>query len=217
MRAAARRTTARGIGGIYEFRRQEDGEVLVSRFLLCDKNFVGAYVISASQEATRRYQFITLGIWIAMSVASNRNNPYISLMHYTSWDKLRWASEVVSSQRAILARGRASWVLYANRFSHALRNRCYALLSDAQVYVHSEEAPTWIKNATDRYWALVRYVHSESAPRWVKSATKRYYAFRGKYGYYVLRNALRYKYELAQARREIRRSGRLKPTLSKRR
>jgi hypothetical protein len=152
-----------------------------------------------------------------MSVASGRNSAYISLMHYTSWDKLRWASEMVSSQRAVLARGRASWVPYAHHYSHTLRERYYTLLSNAQVYVHSEDAPHWIKNATDRYWALVGYVHSESAPRWVKSATERYYALRGKYGYYALRNALRYKYELAQARREIRRSSHLKPGLSKRR
>jgi hypothetical protein len=216
MQTASKRMSARGIGRIYEFRR-DDGEVLISRFLLYDKDFVGAYVISANQEASRRYQFITLGIWTAMSVASDRNSAYISLMHYTSWDKLRWASEMVSSQRMILARGRSSWVPYANHLPHTLRNRFYSLLSDAQVYVHSEDAPRWIKNATNRYWDLVRYVYSESAPPWLKNAPKGYYAIRGKYGYYALRNALRYKYELAQARREMRRSSHLKPGLSQRR
>ena len=91
---------------------------------------------------------------------------------------------------------------YANRFSRTLRNRYYTLLSDAQVYVHSEDAPTWIKKATKAYYALVIYPYSEGAPKWVKKATKGYYALRGEYGYY----ALRYRYELAQARREMRRS-----------
>jgi hypothetical protein len=145
-------------------------------------------------------------------------------MQYVSPEKLWWASEVVSSQRAILARGRSSWVPYAYYYphilrerSHILRERYYALRSNAQLYVHSEDAPRWIKNTTDRYWALVRYVHSESAPGWVRNATERYYALRGKYGYYALRNALRYKYELTQVRREMRRSSHLKPGLSKRR
>src|SRR5918998_682407 len=51
VRAAARRTTARGIGRISEFRRQADGKVLVSQFLLSDKGFVGIQLIGASEEA----------------------------------------------------------------------------------------------------------------------------------------------------------------------
>ncbi len=139
----------------------------------------------------------------------------MSWMEYASPDKLRWADEVVGSRRAILGRGKAFWLPYAGY--HVLRERYYSLRSDAHAYVHSEDAPPWIKNATDRYWALVRYVYSESAPRWVRNATEKYYVLRGKYGYYALRNALRYEYELAQARREIRRSSHLKPGLSKRR
>jgi hypothetical protein len=197
MQAAARRMTARGIGRISEFRRQDDREVLVSQFLLFDKDFVGAYVIGASEEGSRRYQFMTLCNWDAMNVARGRSTSYVSWMEYASQDKLRWASEVVRSHRAILGRTKAFWIPYAG--CHIVRHRYYTLLSNAQVYVHSEDAPHWIKNATDRYWALVGYVHSESAPRWVKSATERYYALRHEYGYY----ALRYKYELAQARRQV--------------
>ncbi len=189
--------SARGIGRISEFRRQDDGEVLVSQFLLFDKDFVGAYVIGASEEASRRYQLETLTNWDAMNVARSRGSAYVSSMFYVSWDKLRWASEVVRSHRAILGRTKAFWIPYAGYY--VARDRYYTLLSNAQVYVHSEGAPSWIKNATDRYWALIRYVHSESAPRWVKSATERYYALRHEYGYY----ALRYKYELAQARRQV--------------
>src|SRR5918998_1486351 len=117
MRAAAKRMTERGIGGISEFRRKDDGEVLVSQFLLFDKGFVGVLRVGASEEATRRYQFMTLCNWDAMNAASARSNAYISWMHYVSPEKRRWASEVVTSRRAILARGRASWGAYAKRFS----------------------------------------------------------------------------------------------------
>jgi Acetyltransferase (GNAT) domain len=198
LQAAARRMSARGIGRISEFWR--DGQVLVSQFLLFDKDFVGAYVIGASEEASRRYQLETLTNWDAIEVARSRGSACVSSMFYASWDKLRWADEVVSSHRAILGRTRAFWVPYAG--CHVLRQRYYTLLSEAQVYVHSEGAPRWIKKATEGYYALLSYPYSESAPRWVKSATERYYALRHEYGYY----ALRYKYELAQARRQIRRS-----------
>ena len=137
-----------------------------------------------------------------MNIARRRSNAHVSWMEYASPDKLRWAAEVVSSHRAILGRSKAFWVPYAGFY--VLRERYYTLRSNAQVYVHSQDAPRWLKNATDRYWALVGYIHSESAPRWVKSATERYYELRQEYGYY----ALRYKYELAQARREIRTSKR---------
>jgi CelD/BcsL family acetyltransferase involved in cellulose biosynthesis len=199
MQAAARRMTARGIGRISEFRRG-DGEVLVSQFLLFDRDFVGAYVIGASEEASGRYQLETLTNWDAIEVAHSKGSAYVSSMFHASWDKLRWADEVVSSHRAILGRTKAFWVPYAG--CHVLRARYYALLSNAQVYMHSEDAPSWIKKAIESYYALLSYPYSQSAPRWVKSATERYYELRHEYGYY----ALRYKYELAQARRQIRRS-----------
>jgi CelD/BcsL family acetyltransferase involved in cellulose biosynthesis len=194
MEAAARRTTARGIGRISEFRR--DNAVLVSQFLLFDKDFVGAYRIGASREASWRYQFDTLCNWDAINVARGRGSAYVSFMDGPSQHKLRWADEVVASHRVILGRTLVFWIPYAGY--HALRDGYYAL----QSYVHSEGAPRWVKKATDCYWALVRYVHSESAPRWVSNATQRYYALRSKYGY----GWLRYKYELARARRGMQRS-----------
>jgi hypothetical protein len=121
-------------------------------------------------------------------------------MNGASREKLRWASEVVRSQRAILSRSRAFWVPYAGYY--LARERYYALLSQAQVYLHSEQAPRWLENAIKRYYALVLYPYSEEAPRWVRNATEKYYALRHDYGYY----ALRYKYELAQTQRRIRRS-----------
>jgi len=195
---AARRMTERGVGRISEF--WGDDAVLISQFLVFDKDFVGAYVIGASQEASRRYQLETLTNWDAINVAHGRGSAYVSLMFYASWDKLRWADELITSRRAILGRGRAFWIPYAGYY--LLRNRYYSLLSEAQSYVHSEDAPRWIKSVTERYYALQSYVHSEGAPQWVKKATDRYWALRREYGY----GWLRYKYELARARREIRSS-----------
>jgi hypothetical protein len=215
MRAAARRMTARGIGRISEFRRHDDDgeeQVLVSQFLLFDKDFVGVKIIGASEEASERYQFMTLCNWDAMNVARAATDAYVSWMHYTSPEKLRWASEVVSSHRALMSRRRAFWVPYASYCYRILRDRYYTLRSDAHSYLYSEGAPQWVKNAIERYHALVLYPYSDSAPAWLKTATESYYALRREYGYY----ALRYKYELAQARRQMRRSSHLTSSLSKR-
>jgi len=195
----ARRMTAREIGRISEFRRA-DGELLVSQFLVFDKDFVGVYMVGASKEASRRYQFMTLCNWDAVDVACSRDNAYVSWMMGNEGDKLRWATEVVSSQRMILGRTLALWVPYAGYY--ILYDRYYALRAEVQVYVHSEDAPHWIRNATRRYYALVEYVHSDDAPRWIQRATEGYYELRSKYGY----GWLGYQYELARARREIRRS-----------
>jgi hypothetical protein len=198
MEAAARRMTARGIGRISEFRC--GATVLVSQFLLFDKDFVGVYLLGASQEASRRYQFETLSNWDAIDVALGRSNAYVSFMDGDTREKLRWASEVVRSQRAILSRSRAFWVPYAGYY--LARERYYALLSQAQIYLHSEQAPRWLENAIKRYYALVLYPYSEEAPRWVRKATERYWELRSKHGSGVLR----YKYESARVRREISRS-----------
>jgi hypothetical protein len=198
MEAAAQRMTAHGIGRISEFWR--DDAVLISHFLLFDKDFVDIHAIGASQEASRRYQFETLSNWDAINLASGRGAAYVNLMDAASGDKLRWADEVVSSHRVILGRTLASWIPYAGY--HTLRDGYYGLSSKSQLYVHSEDAPRWVKKATHGYYALQSYVYSESAPRWVKKATEGYWALRREYGYH----ALLYKYELVLARRERLRS-----------
>ena len=195
--AAARRTTARGIGRISEFRR--DDTVIVSQFLLFDKDFVDTYAIGASQEARRRYQFNTLGNWDAMNVARERDVAHVSFGD-PAGDKVRWGDEVIPSHRAILGRNSAFWITYAAY--HALCDGYYSLRSEASLYAHSEHAPWWLKRATSTYYALQSYAYSEDAPRWLKRATDRYWALRHEYGYW----ALRYKYELSRARRETRRS-----------
>jgi hypothetical protein len=78
--------------------------------------------------------------------------------------------------------------------------------------VHSEDAPRWVKKATASYYALVLYPYSEGAPSWVKNLTERYYALRGKYGY----GWLRYRFELARARRQMHRDNHLTQTPSNR-
>jgi CelD/BcsL family acetyltransferase involved in cellulose biosynthesis len=198
MEAAARRMTARGIGRISEFRRGPT--VLVSQLFVFDKDFVGVYLLGASEEASRRYQFETLSNRDAIDVARSTGSEYVSFMDGATQEKLRWASEVVRSQRAILGRTNAFWVPYAGYY--LARERYYALLSEAQLYLHSEQAPRWIKNAMERYYELVLYPYSEGAPRWVKNATQMYWELRSKHGSGVLR----YKYESARVRREIRRS-----------
>jgi hypothetical protein len=191
--------TERGIGRVSEFRRQDDGKVLVSQFLLFDKGFVGVYVTGASEEASGRYQLETLSNWDAIETARIGSGKYVSFMDGVTRDKLRWASEVVTSQRAILGRSKAAWVPYAG--CHLLRDRYYALRSVAQVYVHSEYAPRWVKKAIEGYHALVLYPYSEGTPRWVWCVTERYYALRARYGY----GRLRYQYESVRARRTMQR------------
>jgi hypothetical protein len=205
---AARRMIARGNGRISEFWR--DGVVHFSQFVLFDKDFAGVYLIGASEDASRRYQYETLMYWDAMNVARGTGSAYVSFMDGTSRDKLRWASEVVSSHRAILGRRRTFWVPYAGY--HVLRARYYSLRSAAQSYIYSENAPRWVKDATQRYYALLSYIYSESAPKWVKNATQIYWDLRQDYG----SGMLRYKYESARARRGMERGNHLTQTLSKR-
>jgi CelD/BcsL family acetyltransferase involved in cellulose biosynthesis len=196
--AASKRMTARGVGRISELRR--DGTVVVSQFVVFDKEFVGVHLIGASQEASRRYQFDTLSNWDATSIAYSRGSPNVSFMDGTSTHKLRWASEVVTSQRVLLGRRRVFWIPYFSY--HGLRTRYYALRSEAESYVHSESAPRWIKNTTEQYYALQRHIQSEGSPQWIKNATARYDALRRKYGY----GWLRYQYELAWIRWEMRKT-----------
>jgi hypothetical protein len=151
METAAWRMTARGIGNISEFWR--DDAIVVSLFWVFDKDFVGWYMIGASQGASRRYRFDTLAVWDGMNIARSNGAAYVSLMNYAIREKLRWADEVVPSYRMILGRGLASWIPYTGY--HTLR-------SEASQYVLSEGAPRWIKTAAEGYDTL-RYKGSSIA------------------------------------------------------
>jgi CelD/BcsL family acetyltransferase involved in cellulose biosynthesis len=149
LEVAGRRVTARGLGAISEFWR--DGEVVVSHFLVFGRDFVGAYLQGASQEALQRYQSSSLYIWDAMDVALSRNSKRLDLLRGEEPYKLRWSSGVVPNHRIILGRDPLSWAPYAGY---------YALRSKARRYVSSEDAPGWAKDATSRYKAL-RYAAAQ--------------------------------------------------------
>ena len=164
LEVASRRMTARGLGAISEFRR--DGEVVISHFLVFGRDFVGQYMIGASQEALRRYQFSSLGMWDGINVSLDRKGSYFDLLRGEEPYKLRWSSRVVSNHRMVLGRNLLVWSPYAAY--HALRSR-------AKRYAYSENAPAWVKDTKDRYrtlrYAAARYANAESATRWIKRIT----------------------------------------------
>ncbi len=168
LEGAARRMTARGLGAISEFWR--DGEVVISHFLVFGRDFVGQYMIGASQEALRRYQFSSLGMWDGINVSLDRKGSYFDLLRGEEPYKLRWSSRVVSNRRMVLGRNLLVWSPYGAY--HALRSR-------AKRYAYSENAPAWVKDTKDRYqtfrYAAARYVNAESATRWIKRITTRWF------------------------------------------
>ena len=166
LEVAGRRMTARGLGAISEFWR--DGEVVISHFLVFGRDFVGQYMIGASQEALRRYQFSSLGMWDGINVSLDRKGSYFDLLRGEEPYKLRWRSRVVPNRRMVLGRNLLVWSPYAAY--HALRSR-------AKRYAYSENAPAWVKDTKDRYqtfrYAAARHANSESANRWTKRITAR--------------------------------------------
>jgi CelD/BcsL family acetyltransferase involved in cellulose biosynthesis len=164
LEVASRRMTARGLGAISEFWR--DGEVVISHFLVFGRDFVGQYMIGASQEALRRYQFSSLGMWDGINVSLDRKGSYFDLLRGEEPYKLRWNSRVVPNHRMVLGRSLLVWSPYAAY--HALR-------STAKRYAYSENAPAWVKDTKDRYqtlrYAAARYANAESATRWIKRIT----------------------------------------------
>src|SRR5215203_4699311 len=144
--AAARRMTARELGGISEF--WQDGEVIISDFWVSGQDFIGTYMLGASREALQRYQWSSLYIWDALNIARTKNCGYLDLLRGEEPYKLRWSSRISPSHRLILGRNLASWATYAGY--HALRSK-------ARRYVQSESAPRWIGGAITEFRALRRY------------------------------------------------------------
>ena len=144
--AAVRRMTARGLGGISEFWR--DGEVIISDFWVSGRDFIGTYLLGASREALRHYQWSSLYIYDALNIARSKNCGYLDLLRGEELYKLRWSSRILSSHRLILGRNLAFWAPYA--WYHALRLK-------AKRYVQSESAPRWIGGAITEARALRRY------------------------------------------------------------
>jgi CelD/BcsL family acetyltransferase involved in cellulose biosynthesis len=144
--SAARRMTARELGGISQFWR--DGEVIVSNFWVSGGDFIGTYMLGASREALRRYQWSSLYIWDTLNIARSKNRGYLDLLRGEEQYKLRWSSRILSSHRLILGRNLAFWAAYAGY--HALRLK-------SKRYVQSESAPRWIGGAITEVRALRRY------------------------------------------------------------
>ncbi len=144
--AAARRMTARELGGISEFWR--DGEVIISDFWVSGRDFIGTYMLGASREALQRYQWSSLYIWDALNIARSKNCGYLILLRGEEPYKLRWSSRISSSHRLILGRNLAFWAPYVG--NHALRLK-------AKRYVQSESAPRWMGGALTEFRALRRY------------------------------------------------------------
>ena len=146
--AAAERLAQRGLVGISEF--WQDGEVVISSFLVFGRDFCGTYILGASQKALQRYQWSSLYIWDAVEIAHGRDSSYLDLLRGEEPYKLRWSSGIGCTHRLILGQHRAAWMPYAGY--HALRSR-------AKLYARSESAPPWIKSARDRYRALRQRVN----------------------------------------------------------
>ncbi len=144
--AAARRMTARELGGISEFWR--NGEVIISDFWVSGRDFIGTYMLGASREALQHYQWSSLYIWDALNIARRKNCGYLDLLRGEELYKLRWSSKISPSHRLILGRNLAFWAPYAGY--HALRLK-------AKRYVQSESAPRWIGGAITEFRALRRY------------------------------------------------------------
>jgi hypothetical protein len=110
MVAAMRRMIARRLGEIGEYRR--DGEVIISHFLVFGRNFIGAYILGATQEAMKRYQVSTLEIWSLLSKALGRNYDYIDMLRGEELYKMRWNDRLIHNHRMILSRRLLPWSLY---------------------------------------------------------------------------------------------------------
>jgi CelD/BcsL family acetyltransferase involved in cellulose biosynthesis len=144
--AAARRMTARELGGISEF--WQDGKVIISDFWISGRDFLGTFMLGASRGALQRYQWSSLYIWDALNIARTKNCGYVDLLRGEEPYKLRWSSRISPSHRLILGRNLAFWAPFAGY--HALRSK-------ARSYVQSESAPRWIGGAVTEARVLRRY------------------------------------------------------------
>jgi CelD/BcsL family acetyltransferase involved in cellulose biosynthesis len=136
LEAAGRRMTARDLGGISEYWRDE--KVTVSVFWVFGRDFIGFYMLGASHEALRRYQVSSLFIRDGINVALERNVASLDLLRGEEPYKLRWTSKVVRNYRLILGRSLAFWAPYVG----------YRLArSRVRRYLEEESTPRWIKSA----------------------------------------------------------------------
>src|SRR5918998_6254649 len=141
--AATQRLAYRGLGTISEF--WQDGEVLISDFLMFGRAYCGSPILGASQKAPQRYQWSSLYIWDAVEIAHIGDSSYLDLLRGEEPYKLRWSSRIIPTHRLILGQHRTARIPYAGY--HALRSR-------AKLYASSGSAPLWIKRAVGKYRTL---------------------------------------------------------------
>jgi CelD/BcsL family acetyltransferase involved in cellulose biosynthesis len=136
LEAAAHRMTARDSGGVSELWRV--GEVVLSVFWVFGRDFVGFYMLGASQEMLKRYQVSSLFIRDGLEIARRRNVACLDLLRGEEPYKLRWTSEVVSNHRVIVGKTPIFWGPYvAYRLARLKASR----------YLEEETTPQWIKSA----------------------------------------------------------------------
>jgi CelD/BcsL family acetyltransferase involved in cellulose biosynthesis len=141
--AATQRLAYRGLGTISEF--WQDGEVLISDFLMFGRAYCGSPILGASQKAPQRYQWSSLYIWDAVEIAHIGDSSYLDLLRGEEPYKLRWSSRIIPTHRLILGQHRTARIPYAGY--HALRSR-------AKLYAGSGSAPLWNKSAVGKYRTL---------------------------------------------------------------
>jgi hypothetical protein len=136
--AATRRMADCGLGRIVEFLR--DGEVIISSFTLFGEEITYAYLVGVNQEAMRRYQWSSLGIYGTLTLARGRNSAYVCLAQAADPYKQRWPHEKVPYYQIVLGRGSVSWILYSMYLSlHAWAER----------HMKSDSTPNIIKNVAE--------------------------------------------------------------------
>lgn len=111
MVTAVRRMTARRLGRIDEFRRNE--RVIASYFSVFGRDFIGTHTLGADQKALKRYQVSSLEIWNLLDTAFDRNCDHVNLLRGEEPYKMRWNPRMIPSHRIILGRELFSWSLYA--------------------------------------------------------------------------------------------------------
>jgi CelD/BcsL family acetyltransferase involved in cellulose biosynthesis len=140
LEAAAHRMTARDSGGISQLWR--GNEVVLSVFWVFGRDFVGFYMLGASQETLKRYQVSSLFIRDGLEMARERDVARLDLLRGEEPYKLRWTSQAVPNHKVILGRTPIFWGPYA---AYRLARR------KARRYVEQEGTPRWIKSALSRF------------------------------------------------------------------
>jgi CelD/BcsL family acetyltransferase involved in cellulose biosynthesis len=163
MVATVCRMVARELGEIGEFVRGE--EALVSRFMVWGKKFDGGYIVGASREACKRYQWSSLNHWCSINTAHERGSRYLSTMDGDPHYKRRWASNKVPAYRLILGRSLVPWSAYAAYY--ALGS---TLGSKVRQFVKSDNTPQWVGSMISMPYILRRKAQSA---RYIRKASNK--------------------------------------------